>query len=131
MIITKVPLSDLERIADEIGVKFESLHGDVGVRYPRVQGRLIPNREVPLNERPYRRLSTSWMNPERRVFAVCWHGYRDFLVRLFEEFPEAQVRTAFANYKGLDSFIELYPDTAWRNVGAPIYPLYAAEVCEC
>jgi hypothetical protein len=129
MLIRHVQLSDIERVAESIGVTFEG--ADSGVRFPRVRGRLIPDRTVPRENRPYRRVSASIaFNEGREVFAVCWHGHRDFFRALFAEFPSAVADTMMARYTA-ENFENVFPDTAYRNVGSRMYPVYASEVCRC
>ena len=79
---------------------------------------------------PYQRRSASVFR-ERRVHAVCWHGHRDFMREIFHRDPDARIKTSWADYRGKESFEDRFPATAYRNVGAPIYPQYASEVCYC
>lgn len=67
----------------------------------------------------------------RKVNAACWHGFRDFFYALFEESPDAVVKTALATYDGLDGFEREYPRTAFHNVGSVFYPAYPCELCKC
>jgi hypothetical protein len=130
MVIRHVPESDVKRIARSIGVTFEG--EDRGKRFPQVHGRLVPDREIPKCDRKYRRVSASFFNQGREIFAVCWHGHRDFFRALFAEFPEATATTHLlgtVRYTG-DNFEEIFPDTN-VNIGAPISPVYAADACKC
>lgn len=42
---------------------------------------------------------------------VCWHGIREFLYALFQQFPEAIVDTAFDRYHGAAEFHHRYVQT--------------------
>jgi len=79
----------------------------------------------------YQRTSASAFNSERRVFAVCWHGHRDFMRAIFEADPDARIKTMWADYRGSEDFEEKFPGTAYRNVGSMMYPMRASEVCAC
>jgi hypothetical protein len=96
---------------------------DGGKRVPWVRGRVLP---VTSRSEGARR---SWTG--RRVPAVCWHAYRDVLAALFEQRPEATVRTALAVYRGREGFEACYPETAYRNVGSQMQPAYMPELCDC
>ena len=129
---------DLYDIATEIGVRI-SAQGSVYNGRPAIgrDGRarrfnLRPTDERNENgDRPYQRVSASAFRPERRVYAVCWHGYRDFMREIFSRDPEARIKTYVADYKGKEDFEEKYPETAYTNVGSMMYPQYLSEVCKC
>jgi hypothetical protein len=134
MKIYDVSLADLERIAENIrapktGISFQGSDISNGAGY-RVQGALKPKSGY---VNPYPRTSASYFYEGRRIAAICWHGYRDYLRAVFTEFPNARIVTVFADYRGLEGFENLYPDTAFTPLGAPIaggYPL-ACQACEC
>lgn len=71
----------------------------------------------------------SWSG--RHIPAACWHAYRDVLQAMFYAYPDARARTAMAVYRGLDGFQELYPETAYKNIGSQMFPAYMPELCEC
>lgn len=52
----------------------------------------------------------AWGRP-RRIYAVCWHGFRDFLSGLYEREPYAVADTALARYVGAKHFRQTYPGT--------------------
>lgn len=151
---TRLSESDLYDIAQEIGVAIaiqqvstEHWNGS-GVHrseIPRV-GRAYSFGLRPLKttrdeygDYRYQRTSASVFHDERRVFAVCWHGHRDFMRAVFKRDPEARIKTALgrtrtdpgADYRGREDFEEKFPDTAYINVGSMMYPQYASEVCKC
>lgn len=67
----------------------------------------------------------------RRIAAACWHANRDVMRAVFEANPRARYKTALADYRGLESFNALYPETGWQNIGSNFEPLYHSEACEC
>lgn len=81
----------------------------------------------------YRKYSVSGMihGPDRRVNALCWHGFEAFFKRFFKEEPQARVVTSLANYDGKEGFEATYPATIHTVVGPPIYPLTIGECCTC
>lgn len=60
----------------------------------------------------------SMVGRERKVHAVCWHGYKEFLTHLFELSPDAVVTTALATYRGREDFLAKFPDTANHSVNS-------------
>jgi len=67
----------------------------------------------------------------RRVASVCWHGHYAFMRYLLTIRPEARIKTAFADYRGIGRFLSEAPYTGERNVGAPIYPVAMEDACFC
>ena len=67
----------------------------------------------------------------RRVHAVCWHGFRDFFLACFEQAPQAVFRTAMDTWNGAEDFEKRYRASGHRNVGSQMYPICAAENCQC
>ena len=47
----------------------------------------------------------------RRLPAVSWEGHREFMLVVFERFPEARIKSAIADYKGRAEFFRLHPET--------------------
>jgi hypothetical protein len=79
-----------------------------------------------------RRLSVyhPWSGKQRRVHAVCWHGHRDFFRFLFQADSRCVVTTAWAKYTA-ENFESTFPATGYRNTGSQMYPMIAAEACDC
>lgn len=67
----------------------------------------------------------------RRLVAACYHGHYAFMERLFDLAPEAIIRSAMATFKGVEDFEEKAEEVECRNVGAPIYPTYYGDACDC
>jgi hypothetical protein len=139
MKIYDVPKHDLETIARTVGVE---LSGDdvSNSRGDRWQGRLIPDNSETHGTSElakYQRTSASQfgysdrLGRGRKVHAVCWHGYRDFMQAVFDRFPAARIQTSFADYRGAEDFADKYPATAYKNIGSLMYPVYVSDACEC
>src|SRR4051812_26430377 len=93
----------------------------------------------PGSRKPYpliwQRASASYFEAQkeepRRVAAVCWHGHYAFMRYLLALRPDARIKTAFADYRGLAAFLWQAPDTGTRNIGAPIMPVAMEDACYC
>lgn len=79
---------------------------------------------------PYQRHSTnrSAIIAGRRIAAVCWHGHRDFMRALFRMQPEARIKTALADYRGVADFEMKYRDTQGEGNR---YNLAYGQACGC
>jgi|SRR5215831_320541 len=132
MKILNVPYFDVNAIAEELDIRFVGTDDGPSRNYRyRVHGVLRPQHDKP---NPYQRLSASWMHDERRVAAICWHGHRDFMRAIFDKYPHATIVTNWygpVRYRGIEEFNEKHEETAYRNVGAPIFPRMACEICSC
>lgn len=80
---------------------------------------------------PGQRRSAGAFAPSRRINAVCWHGYRDVLIELFNINPSVRVYTAMAKYRGKGEFYKNYPLTGDRNIGSLAAPVTMPETCDC
>lgn len=68
----------------------------------------------------------------RNVWAVCWHGHREFFRALFAIAPEAIVRVAATGQRyTAENFEETHVPTGGQNIGSRIEPLYRSEACDC
>ena len=67
----------------------------------------------------------------RKINAICWHGFRDFLLNLYEHSDKLRVVTAQATYLNKEDFLNKYPDTAYNNIGSQIQPMNYADACLC
>jgi hypothetical protein len=79
----------------------------------------------------YQRTSANACHDERRVFAVCWHGFRDYFREVYKSTPEAIFRTAVDTWKGSEDFEARYRESGYRNVGSAYMPMSMASVCRC
>jgi len=66
-----------------------------------------------------------------KVSAVCWHGFRDFMIEMYKLDGNLRFVTAKATYKNRDDFIDKYPDTAYKNIGSYNKPLNYGDACLC
>lgn len=131
MKVYDVPLRDLKLIADTLGIRFEGNETFTTKGKVRVQGRLLPPHNKP---NPYQRISVGWGNSGRKIAAICWHGHRDFMAKVFLHYPDARItssRIGAIDYNGEDEFNEKHEDTAYIQVGPRISPSYMCEACSC
>lgn len=128
MLVTGLPLDKFREITDRVSA--EKYSGNVVVHHDahplsgnRFRGRLwVQSSRGPGARR-------SWSG--RRMPAACWHAYRDVLMAVFDEYPNARVQTGMATYRGRDGFMSAYPGTAYTNVGSMMQPAYMPDLCEC
>ena len=67
----------------------------------------------------------------RKVNAICWHGFRDFLTELYKIYSDLRVFTAQITYNNKEDFELKYPDTANINIGSMVQPLSYGNACFC
>lgn len=83
-------------------------------------------------DRKYQRISLNYPSgSERRVTAVCWHGFRDYFRECFKAAPDAVFRTAFDVWNGSDDYEARYRENGARNIGSQVMPLAACDACRC
>ena len=80
---------------------------------------------------PYQRISASMYQNERRVNAVCWHGFRDFFRACFAVAPNAKFKTAIDTWNGAEDFEDRFRDTGYKNIGSAMYPVSMVSACRC
>ena len=66
-----------------------------------------------------------------KVSAVCWHGFRDFMIALYKLDGNLRFVTKQATYKNKDDFYIKFPDTAYKNIGSYNEPLNYGDACLC
>ena len=127
MLVTGLSLDKFKEITDRVSA--DKYDGNVVVHHDahplsgnRFQGRLwVQSSRGPGARR-------SWSG--RRMPAACWHAYRDVLMAVFSEYPDAIARTGLATYRGLEGFLRDYPATGERNVGSVMQPVTMPELCD-
>jgi len=67
----------------------------------------------------------------RRIAACCWHGHRDVMLAIFARNPDARVKTALADYRGMVDFADKYPATGYTNIGSQCDPMDIQDACNC
>jgi len=137
MIASKVTRETLEAAARDIGVAAQidgmgrrfkvKLLPDVPAECYTAGGR---RKRGERGHAPYQRTSAG-THDERRVHAVCWHGFRDYFRAVYKREPDAVFRTAIDTWRGADDFEARYRASGHHNVGSQIYPRAMAEVCAC
>lgn len=63
--------------------------------------------------------------------AVCFHGFKEFMDRVFDLNPQAIIRTAACAYLGKEDFETKWPGVGRKNVGSQMCPVSYAECCDC
>ena len=66
-----------------------------------------------------------------KVNAICWHGFRDFMIAMYELDSNLRFVTAQATYNNKDHFELTFPDTAFKNIGSQVQPLEYGSACLC
>ena len=68
---------------------------------------------------------------KRKVWAVCWHGFRDFIREVYKINSTARIVTMLACYEGKQHFEVTYPDTGYIDIGSICMPLLSKDACHC
>lgn len=79
----------------------------------------------------WQRVSSSWSRQGRKVWAVCYHGHKQFLRVLFEKEPSCRVVSSMATFDGQEDFLRNAWEVAEKNVGSIMYPISYGETCNC
>lgn len=98
---------------------------------PRIQVSLTCKSSHAAGARRSRAYRFNPAKPRRRTTAVCWHGFRDVLLAVFERYPEARIVTGMADYQGLEGFENTYIPTSRVNIGPAADPVTYPELCDC
>ncbi len=67
----------------------------------------------------------------RRVCACCWHGHRDIMSAIFDNYPDARLKSGHADYHGRNGFEDSFESTGYTNIGSQMEPLYYMNACDC
>lgn len=127
MTIRGISLEQAEKAAAELGIEFIGSDTSGPRKGVEASGVLRPVH----GSNPYQRISASPLHHQRKVAAICWHGHRDFMRRVFDLNPDARIVSMLADYHGKDAFERNFPATGYRNVGSPMYPVSMCSVCTC
>ena len=66
-----------------------------------------------------------------KVSAICWHGFRDFMIAMYELDSNLRFVTAHATYNNKDNFYLKFPNTAYKNIGSLMNPINFGDACLC
>lgn len=130
MIAKNITREQLEKAATEVGVSID-VTTQKGTRH-RVK--VNPSEYALRNangDRPYQRISLNHHGRERRVAAVCWHGFRDYFRACFAQAPDAEFKTALDHWRGSEDFERRFPASGDRNIGSQVQPLLIVDACRC
>ena len=106
MYVKGVPIGYLWQTADDIGVNIIELKG--GRKKGSVQFRLGPIGDK------YRRVSARGA----RIYAVCYHGYYEFIQRIYKLYSEAEVGTEREIYQSARDFEIKAPQVGGDKIGS-------------
>ncbi len=67
----------------------------------------------------------------RRTVSACWHATRDVLSAIFYLNLDARAKSAMADYRGQEDFVNKFPDTYYTNAGSLVMPTPYGCLCEC
>jgi hypothetical protein len=65
------------------------------------------------------------------TFAVCFHGHKEFMDKIFEINPCAVIRTCKAVYLGQTDFANKYDNVGHSNAGSMMNPIQYMDMCDC
>lgn len=135
---TNLDRIDLEELAETVGGLQPKISAEWKLRDGRNRFRLTLEltgrtpRDQRLSAKYQRRgHGTNAAGLAPRISAVCWHGYRDWMLALFGADPAARLKTAQADYRGRDGFLKKYPPTGRTNIGSTFEPLLYEDACDC
>ncbi len=146
MIASNVSADTLKHAADTLGLTLDMAPLNVKGTRHRVKVNLGRNYRTPeialtrfgnrrkgaAGDYAYQRYSASaFAKDGRRVFAVCWHGFRDFFREVYKHEPNAVFQTAMETWRGSVDFEARHEQSASKNIGAPVRPVCAADACGC
>ena len=68
---------------------------------------------------------------KNKVNAVCWHGYRDFMIELYKISDNFRIKTCDIYYQNEEDFYNRYQSTGYKNIGSVIDPIQYKDACLC
>ncbi len=94
----------------------------------RQDGRAVALRLVPHNARaPFARRSASG----RRMRALCYHGFRDAILALFNVGGTSRIQSVAGDWRTVEAFRNDLGRLREHNVGSQADPAYMWELCDC
>ena len=102
--------------------------GDAAPSYKWANWRRWPDAR---GDSKYQRESVGYGTAGRRVHAVCWHGFRDYLRAVYKITPDARFHTSLDTWRGSTDFEARFRESGYQNIGPPIAPVAIAEACRC
>jgi len=118
--------TDLRSIARDLGLV---------VYNGRPEGRAYAFRLVPSGLKYQRKGQQLYTRKDgttyrKRIKAVCYHGFRDFIKTTFDR-GATRVQSTWGDWSGLTEFERDLSELAHRNVGSMVEPVEMIELCEC
>jgi len=86
-----------------------------------------------MSQGPFHRLGQSITSKgnRRKLVALCWHGYREVMQRIYKVNPDTIISTAQITYHDKRDFDRNYHETGYKNIGSMIEPFNYIDACEC
>jgi hypothetical protein len=122
------------------GVTIDEVRAAVTVASIKYDGNIVFKREPERDGKAVRFTLTvknsrnpgSRMSPSgRRIAAACWHVNRDVMKGMLAYNNDCRIKTAIADYRGLDDFNDKYPATGYTNIGSQMEPVDFQDACNC
>lgn len=137
MLAKNITKYELEEVASKVsvGLPYDPYPSGGGLRV-----RFVPVRDEEFKKEhgyyKFQRQSAGAFNEDRKVWALCWHGYRDVFRASFKIAPAARFYTALAKRAGIKfydahNFESCFEETASINIGSQFRPVYASDACFC
>jgi hypothetical protein len=121
-----IPADEIDKVVTNVSKMFDS-----NVRYkrdPERDGRAVSfTLTVVDSKKKGSRVSPSG----RRVAAACWHVHREVMWGILAYNNECRIKTAFADYRGLDDFTDKFGATGCVNIGSQMEPMNFEDACNC
>lgn len=112
----------LEGIALDLGLEIEN---------GRSKGRAYAFRLCPPSSRSrYARVSPNPWGKPRHIKACCYHAFRDYIGRAFQQ-GATRVQSTGGDWRSLDAFKADLSRLHSQNVGSQMYPASMGELCRC
>lgn len=124
-----VSLSELRTIVDK--VSYEHYRGNLIIKDASEHGVVKKHVVFTLRVKDSREAGARRSGRGNRTVAACWHAHKAVMDAIFDQFPEARLTSAYADYRGAVSFRVDHPATASHNVGSMMNPITIAECCDC
>ncbi len=116
MKIKGLSVDELQDCAKVIGVELDNI---------RTKGNFVLFK-VRLIDETYRKY-----RHKRKVAAVCWHGFRDFIKEVYKINSTAKIVTMLTCYEDKQNFEATYSNTGYINIGSECMPLLCQDACHC
>jgi hypothetical protein len=126
MIVWGIPAEEIAKIVENVSVAF-----DDNIKFKREPERCGRAVKFTLTVRASRKKGSRMSPSGRRIAAACWHVNREVMWGILAHNNDCRIKTAIADYHGLEDFADKYPDTGHTNVGSRMEPMDFQDACNC